>query len=267
MRLKLTLKIVGNKQLPLNYNYPLSATIYKLLQFGSPAFSEFLHEIGFQEKGKSYKLFSFALRFNKIPEINNNRFYLKSENVSLFISSPLIDTFIQNFIIGTFENQFIEINYNNINSKFVIEQVESLPAPIFSNTSKFTLLSPLVIATKKESNGKLIPRYFRYYDDINEINRVFNQNLINKYKLVHNKDYQGNGIKFSWDTNYIDKRLAANKKVTKLITVTKKGGIVTNIKANEIPFTLVGDIELIKIGYECGFGSQNSLGFGLADAN
>jgi len=267
MRLKLNLKIQDGKEIPLNYNYPLSAAIYKLLQFGSPTFSEFLHEVGFQEKGKSYKLFSFALRFNKIPKIDNNRFYLKSENLTLFISSPLVDSFIKNFLIGTFENQIIEINYNSIKAKFIIEQVEAIPNPIFKTTNYFTLLSPIVISTKKESNGKLIPHYFRYYDDINEINRVLNQNLINKYKLVNNRAYEGGLLKLSWDTDYIDKRLRKNKNVTKLIKVVKNDGITVNIKANEIPFTLSGDIELINIGYECGFGSQNSFGFGLVDTN
>lgn len=264
MRLKLTLKITGKYELPFNYNYPLSAAIYKLLQFGSSEFSEFLHEIGYQEKGKKYKLFSFALRFEKPPRIGNDRFYLKSDTIILFIGSPLIETFIKNVIAGTFNSQKLEIVSSNIKSEFMIEQVEALPNPIFQNKSSFTLLSPLVLATKKESNGKLIPHYFRYYNDINEINRVFNQNLINKYKLIYNKEYTGSYLKFSWDTDYIDRRLSKNKKVTKLISVVKNG-IVISIKANEIPFTLEGDKELMHVGYECGFGSQNSLGFGLAD--
>jgi len=290
MRLRLTLKITGTKELPLNYNYPLSAAIYKLLQFGSAEFSEFLHEIGYQEKGKTYKLFSFALRFEKPPKISNNRFYLKSDKIFLIISSPLIESFIKNFVIGTFQNQVIEVVSENIKTILAVEQVETLPEPKFENSMYFTLLSPLVLATKKKSqtrisqidtngkkqtrisrlslwgidtNEKLIPRYFRYYDDINEITRVFNQNLMNKYKLIHNSEYDGEPLKFQWDTEYIDKRLNQNKKVTKLISSTINGNVI-NIKANEIPFTLEGDVVLMKVGYECGFGSQNSLGFGLA---
>ncbi|MCF6270275.1 MAG: CRISPR-associated endoribonuclease Cas6 [Melioribacteraceae bacterium] len=263
MRLKLTLIISGKKELPLNYNYPLSAAIYKLLHFGSSEFSEFLHDIGYQEQGKTYKLFSFALRFEKPPRIKNNRFYLKSDKIFLIISSPLIESFIKNFVVGTFQNQIIEVVSENIKTILTVEQVETLLEPNYKNSMYFTLLSPLVLATKKESNGKLIPKYFRYYDDINEITRVFNQNLVNKYKLIHNLEYEGEPLKFRWDTEYIDRRLSKNKKVTKLISASIRGNII-NIKANEIPFTLEGNTDLMKVGYECGFGSQNSLGFGLA---
>ncbi len=264
MKLKLTLKIKGSRELPLNYNYPLSAAIYNLLQFGSAKFSEFLHDIGYQEKGKTYKLFSFALRFEKPPKISNNRFYLKSDIVFLIISSPLIESFIKNFVSGTFQNQVIEVVSENIKTILTVEQVETLPEPNFKNSMYFTLLSPLVLATKKESNGKLIPKYFRYYDDIHEITRVFNQNLMNKYKLIHNSEYVGELLKFQWDTEYIERRLNQNKKVTKLISALIHGNMIY-IKANEIPFTLEGNRDLMKVGYECGFGSQNSLGFGLAE--
>jgi CRISPR-associated endoribonuclease Cas6 len=37
------------------------------------------------------------------------------------------------------------------------------------------------------------------------------------------------------------------------------------IIANEIPFTLSGNSELIKVGYECGFGEKNSTGFGMVE--
>jgi CRISPR-associated endoribonuclease Cas6 len=30
------------------------------------------------------------------------------------------------------------------------------------------------------------------------------------------------------------------------------------------PFTLKGDTELMKIGYEAGYGEKNSMGFGMA---
>ena len=31
------------------------------------------------------------------------------------------------------------------------------------------------------------------------------------------------------------------------------------------PFHVIGAPELIHIGYECGFGDKNSMGFGMAD--
>ncbi len=264
MRLLLKLKTVNTNRITPNYYYPLAAAVYKLLRFGSKEFAEFLHSNGYKQTGKKYKLFSFALRLEKF-RIENQIIKLLEPKASLVISSPLVKKFIKNFIIGTFEEQKIEIYGNGIKTIFKIEQVESLKKFEPNTIHYFKLLSPMVIATRKESNGKLIPRYYRYYDDINEITRVLNQNLMNKYKIIYNKEYTGNYLTFNWDTEYIDKRLRQNKKVTKLINVEKKDGIKINIKANQIPFTVEGSKELIKVGYDCGFGQQNSLGFGLVD--
>ncbi len=264
MRLLLKLKTVNKNQLTSNYYYPLAAAVYKLLRFGSKEFAEFLHSKGYKQTGKTYKLFSFALRFDKF-RMQGQVINLLKPTANLIITSPLVKEFIQNFIIGSFEEQKIEIYGSGIKTVFEIEQVESLENPGLNNTHYLKFLSPLVLATKKESNGKLIPRYYRYYDDINEITRVLNQNLMNKYKIIYDKEYTGNTLKFSWDTEYIDKRLRQNKKVTKLIRIEKKNGLTINIKANQIPFTVEGSKELIKVGYDCGFGQQNSLGFGLVD--
>ncbi|MBN2244972.1 MAG: CRISPR-associated endoribonuclease Cas6, partial [Candidatus Aminicenantes bacterium] len=38
-----------------------------------------------------------------------------------------------------------------------------------------------------------------------------------------------------------------------------------NIKAFEAPFIIRANPELIKIGYQCGFGEKNSAGFGCVE--
>ena len=42
MRLVLKLKSIHSDRIAINYNYPLSASIYKLLRFSSNEFTEFL---------------------------------------------------------------------------------------------------------------------------------------------------------------------------------------------------------------------------------
>lgn len=262
MRLLLKLKIAPKEPfLSLNYNYPLSAAIYKLLKLGSAEFSEFLHSVGYKDSGKTYKLFTFALRFSKFQIINNS-IKLLEPKAELFISSPLIDNFIKNFVIGTFTEQKIEIIADDIKTSFSIEQMESLPEIQFSNKMKFVALSPLIISTKKEFNGNLKQYYFRYYDSIDEINRVLNVNLNNKYRILNNKDYKGDGVKIRWDKNYITLMEKKKKRLTKKITV-KKGKTSIDLIGNQLPFEIEGDPVLIKVGYECGFCEKNGLGFGF----
>lgn len=264
MRLQVKLKAFNAEVFPLNYYYPLSAAVYKLLQFGSPEFSEFLHEIGFPLEGKTYKLFNFSLQFDSF-KIENGHIRLLSPEAFLFISSPLVDDFVRNFVLGTFKQQYIEINNQGIGASFEIEQMESKPLPQFSESEKFYLRSPMVLSTHKIRNGKEEQHYFRYYDNINRISEVFNSNLINKYKLVHGENFEPEALRFTWDYDFIDQRLSKNKKVTKKISIKRPGERPVEVIANEIPFYLEGSPELMKIGYESGFGEKNSMGFGMAE--
>jgi CRISPR-associated endoribonuclease Cas6 len=262
MRLKLTLKSKDYSPLPLNHNYALSSAIYNLLRLGSPEFSNFLHSTGFKLNGHSYKLFSFALKFQDY-KIHNNTINFISPYAYLYIASPLIDDFIKNFVIGTFTDRQIEIYAEYIKCVLRIHQAELLPEPHLNNTTKFNLLSPLVLSTKKIHNGKLKQHFLNYDDDIFEINRIFNSNLKSKYNIIYDKEYSGDGVTLSWDQDYIDKAIRNKKRLTKKISITKDLGNPINIIAMKPNFSLKGDTTLMNVGCQCGFGEKNSMGFGM----
>ena len=264
MRLKLLLQCEGNTFLSLNYYYPLSAAVYNLLRFSSPEFSSFLHDIGYKLNGKRFKLFTYALRFEQF-KIQNSAIKFLSPNALLFISSPLTEEFIQNFVIGTFESQKIEIVSPNYKTIFSINQVESLPEIIFKDEMKFKLLSPMILSTKQVHKGKLKPYYLRYGDDPDEFNRIFNDNLRNKYEALTEKKPGNKTVSFNWDMDYIKKTELKHKRLTRKQTIKEGTPEETEVVGNLIPFTAKGDIDLIKVGYEVGFGSMNALGFGYAD--
>lgn len=264
MRLKLLLRANNTNKIALNYNYSLSSAIYKLLEFGSQEFSTFLHNIGYSVDKKSYKLFTFSLKLEK-NILDHNSLILISPRAELFITSPLIDDFIKNFVIGTFENRTIEIMSENIFTKFNIDQVEIIPEPIFSEQMHFKMMTPLVLSTYKLYAGRLNQYYFRYNDNIEEINRVFQQNLVNKYQVITNRTYSGNGIKISWDEKYIEDAIKKNKRLSKKVSIIKDINNPIDIIGIYCPFKVEGDIELIKVGYEAGFGEKNSMGFGMAE--
>jgi CRISPR-associated endoribonuclease Cas6 len=210
VRLVLQLDCDLNSSLPINYNYQLSSAIYSLLQFGSPDFSEFLHDNGFNIDGKKYKLFTFALRFEKI-ELKDNHLILKSPKIKLHISSPLIDTFIKNFVIGTFENKVIDITDKDQTISFRIITAEILPELSFSSNMKFTLLSPIILSTLVERNGKMQQYYLRP-NDTEDINRVLTKNLLNKKGLLNRNQTLNEYCKLNWDAEYIQKHKRVTKK-------------------------------------------------------
>jgi len=258
MRIKLFLE-AEDDTLTCNYNYSLSAAIYNFLRLGSPEFASFLHDIGYIHLGKNYKLFTFALRFENI-QIKNSTIKLNSKKVSLFITSPLIDDFIKSFILGVFEQKNITItSFYNI-FHFKIKQIEILPAVEYKNEMNFHLLSPIVLSIRKERNGEM-RQYFLRPEDEEDINRVLKQNLRNKYELINKKNAAEKELTLKWDEEFLRRHI----RVTKKITINENSKDAVDVIGIQAPFTIVGDPELIKVGYECGFGEKNSMGFGLAN--
>ncbi len=61
MRFKLTLQTLQYPAfLPFNYQYPLSSAIYKIIRSADKDFAAFLHNKGYGEGYKSFKLFTFS---------------------------------------------------------------------------------------------------------------------------------------------------------------------------------------------------------------
>jgi CRISPR-associated endoribonuclease Cas6 len=266
MRLKLILSPDNNSKLfPFNYNYHFSSAIYKLLQFGSPEFSEFLHESGYKIEGKSYKLFTFALEFSKKPFIIDNMISLREQKIYLHISSPLISGFIENFVMGTLHKGLIDIQIENLKLALYINEVTSLAEPEIKSEVKIHLLSPMVLSAGYFENEKIKEKYLLHTDNINTVTSTLNKNLINKFQLIHNQKYEGDLLKFNWDQKYINDRSSKNQKVTRKISIIKSGLRPVEIKANMIPFYLDGNPELIKVGLDTGFGAKNSMGFGMGE--
>lgn len=175
----------------------------------------------------------------------------------------MIDDFIKNLVIGTFSQRTIEIYSEFIPTTFYIEQAELLPYPTFTETMYFVMASPMVLSTPVILNGKMRAKYLRYDSDKELINRILQQNLINKYEAITNTKYNGKGIKLEWDNNYISECKRKNKKLSKKISIMKDVSNPIDVVGILCPFTITGDPELIKVGYECGFGEKNSIGFGM----
>ncbi|MBS3945861.1 MAG: CRISPR-associated endoribonuclease Cas6 [Melioribacter sp.] len=265
MRLLLKLSVNNSNKISLNYNYALSSAIYSLLKFGSPEFSSFLHQIGYKSDNKTYKLFTFTLKFES-TQLTNNYLSFNSPKAYLYISSPMIDDFIKNFVIGTFEQKKIELYSDYIKTVFNIDEAELIPPPNFNENMYFKMISPMVLSTYKIIDGDNSQYFFRYDDDINEINRVFNQNLLNKYQAINNREYVGSGIKLSWDIDFAIQSLKKGKRLSKKVLINKDINNPIDVIGIFCPFNVSGDSKLTKLGYECGFGEKNSMGFGMVAA-
>ena len=108
MRLKIKFGLSGKKQiLPLNYQYPISAWIYKVLSKADEEFTKILHNKGYMlENGKVFKLFTYSkLSFPKhtwkiIPK--SDRMEVWARNAWLTVSFQLPEQ-SEKFVMGLFK--------------------------------------------------------------------------------------------------------------------------------------------------------------------
>jgi CRISPR-associated endoribonuclease Cas6 len=251
MRLKLVFYSGLNAEIPINYNHFLTSAIYSYLAKDDKKYSSRLHGLN------SYKFFTFS--WLQVEKKKVERYFIKilSDKVLWYISSPSKE------FINTFANGLMKIGYLQIGSTlFELQQVEVLPEVDINSEMRFICLSPIVVTTKKYYNGKLVKYYYKPEDDQEEIAERIKNNLIKKYESFYNINVKGNDndnavvdITFNFDQRYLPK--------AKVLVHYVKGNLDIKIPAIMCPFAVKGNRELIKFGYECGFGELNSAGFGM----
>jgi CRISPR-associated endoribonuclease Cas6 len=265
VRIKLTLTPKDRScAIPINYQYPLSAAIYKILNSASPDYAAFLHEKGYiSPNRKPLKLFTFSRLWCPDMKRAGSTLVIRSQTSCHFqIASPMLEDFVQNFVIGLFQQQEIDIGGPQTVGKFAITQVETLAAPEFSPEEKFISLAPIVASAKHEHRGKETTYYIRPGDP--QLGDAIRKNLVQKFQTIYKKIPDDEQLTFSLDENYIQRK-GGYDKISKLITIKEGEEQETQIKCFIAPFALKGSTELMRVAYECGIGEKNSLGFGMIE--
>ena len=262
MRLKLTLRQQRPvEQIPLNYSYHLAAVIYNILSQSSYEFATVLHDRGYVQENKrqKFKYFTFSNLQIPVRTIERGKIVSRSREITLYLSSPKED-FLQHLIVGLFADGPLRIH----NALFEKQSIEKLPEPEWSESMTFSMLSPLAVSAYRDpSTGMNTKEYLRYDD--RRLPGILMHNLQAKYRGIYGNEPPESRIPFSitFESGYLKRMQDKGRSVEKLITIKDVNGRETRVKAIECPFTVTGHPELIKVGYECGFGENNSMGFGM----
>lgn len=250
MRVKLTFH--ASKQatlLPLNYNYAVASLIYSTLNKSSIDFAARLHDKGFDDEGRKFKLFTFSRLNTQRTRVVKDYLLLEDSKVSFQVSSPISD-FIEHFVTGLFQWE----TFNIAGADFYLENAETLAAPEFISQMDFRALSPITETTKEEG-----AKHARYLDLKDDWSKIIQHNLIHKHKALLGCSPSDESLRWIWDQDYIAE---AEKRGRRLSVLTDIHGI--KVRGWLAPFIVEGSRELIELGYEAGFGSRNSMGFGMA---
>ena len=120
MRILLTIRTEkSGSVIPVNYQYPLSAAIYKIIQKADSSYSGFLHEKGY---GKGFKLFTFSDLLTPF-KIIGDRLLFQTNTAQLTICFHLPRA-AENFIRGLFMSQQIVIADKTDKTVFAVQNVE-----------------------------------------------------------------------------------------------------------------------------------------------
>jgi len=262
MRIRLTLQPVTDRvRLSINYQYPLSAAIYKTLRQADPDYAIFLHEKGYPaSSGRAMKLFTFSLLRNEQARLRrtpNAAMLVSSRGAwNLEVGSPMQDEFVRHFVLGLFESSEIVIAGRGWRVAFRVEQVETLPCPTFSDRMRFQCLSPFSVSRPSENDGKFIPKYLLPEDP--ELSQRLRDNIVEKYGIIHGCVPADHSFLLCFENR--------DRPRTKLITLKEGTPQETKRRAIEGHFTLLGNPDLMQVAWECGLGEANSMGFGMVGA-
>lgn len=250
IRLKLSLTDRGRNILPINYQYELSSWIYKTINTGDPEFATWLHEKGYMNRQKQFKLFTFSNLDIPSRSVIKDRLIIHSENIFLTISL-MPNEAAQGFIVGLFRDREFSLGDRQSQVHFQVENIESLPEPEFSGRMTFHSLSPILVSTKKPEE-----RYVRYLSPEDDgYSQLLLANLKSKYSAFA-------GVQISDELVYF-KCLTTPKR--KCITIKAGTPEETQMIAYNYRFQIEANPELLRVGYYCGAGEKNSTGFGCVE--
>lgn len=254
MRIRLILSILGSDRiLPINYQYEFSAWIYKMLHFGDTGFAAWLHNRGYTNGKRAFKLFSFSNLDVERYKVFDDRFKMLSDEAGLVLTFH-IDEAVQHFISGLFRHQSFYIGDRKSRVRFEVQTVETLRQPGFEATMRFNALSPICVTRPVEKDGKLFAEYLAPGHP--EYKQRFFENLVTRYKAVHT---EVNG-RFDDVSDYHLK--VDGKPKSRLVKIKADTPQETRIRGYLYDFECTAPEELLRFGYEAGFAEKNSLGFG-----
>jgi len=247
MRLRVCLDNPAGTRLPINYQEWLTAAVYGLLAASDEGYARFLHDDGYaDEDGRCFKLFTFSWLRGTRRTVDGDILRFAPGPLEWLIASP-VEPFLTNLATGLLAAGALRVGPATI----PITQIEVLSTPPLTEKAAFTCLSPIVAALP-QPGGRT--RYLRPADG-DAFSEAVARNLRRKHRLLHGKPPADDRFALTFDPAYV----ARTGGGTKLITF--KG---IHLVGAFCPFTVSGSVDLMRVGYETGFGEKNAAGFGMA---
>jgi len=219
---------------------------------GDSEYGRFVHDEGYVLGGKAFKPFTHS--WLRIParnrRIDGYRLLIAPGQVGWIVSSPL-DDFLQPFASGLLQTGCLRIASETL----AIEEISAVSTPPIESPMRLTCLSPIV-ATLRRADGTT--QFLRPADDPDAFSEAIRKNLIAKHTALHGAPPADTSFSITFDPEYLAAHNGGTKKAT------NKGIDIVGILA---PCTAAGSLELLRLGYEAGYGTRGAQGFGCVEGH
>lgn len=273
MRFKIYLHSDLPQIIPINYQYPLSAWIYKVFNRADPLFSKWLHDHGYAFNGnRRFKLFTFSWLSTPRARMLRDRNALEVMPGEIHFSLSLqMEEAAAHFINGLFQDQEMQIAGPNTIGNFTVKRIEKLPEPVFSHESVvFECLSPINATEPLLKNGKLRAQYIHP----TECNypMLLHSNLIRRY-IAANQNLVGMLEEGGQYEALADLPFDSEHWKLELMSKPQKRGQIikegrpeqTQVIGYSYRFRLSAPQELLSFAWNAGLGEKGSIGFGCIE--
>jgi CRISPR-associated endoribonuclease Cas6 len=244
-----------SQRLTLNYQYPLSAAIYKIIQRSDAAYASFLHERGYRYGGKAFKFFTFS-DLRTPFYVKDDRLIMTTNTASVTVCFHIPDA-AENFIRGLFMDQQLDIADSKDKATFIVQQVIAEKIPVISNTSVILQpMSPIVVGRKNERGN---------YDYVSPEDADFAGLLINNLldKYAASFDVNENELQPLMKTIEVQPVFFNQPPRHRLLTI--KAGTLAETKVrgyDKFRLRMKAPDAVIKMALDSGLGMLNAMGMG-----
>lgn len=261
MQVRLTLEcLTPAPRIPLNYQYELSAWIYRVLREADAGYARFLHDEGYSYDGRAFKLFCFSNLDIPAYRIEGDRLHILCSEVFLLVRFCTFNT-VEGFVEGLFYRQKFWLGDQHSRIYFQVKRIEANPLDLPEGSEplrvRIRTRSPLLIARKRADSNcdEYLP------PDDPDFGTLLIENLLGKYRAFT----QGDPFE-RWQLSDIAFRLCPDRQArSKLVTLKSGTRQQTRVRGWMMDFEITAPRELIAIGMLAGWGRANSQGFGFGD--
>ncbi|MEJ5088903.1 CRISPR-associated endoribonuclease Cas6 [Sphingobacterium faecium] len=257
MQFKITLLSKSNSTIiPINYQYPLSSAIYKIIAKGDREYANFLHESGY---GKGFKLFCFS-QISCPFKIENDRLRLLNPELSFYVSFHLPET-MENFVKGLFQSETLDIADHKSKISFNVKSVESLPNRLTDYKENELInismkpLSPIVASMPRESgiSEYLAPSDPRFIESL-----IYNWR--SKIATCYNEQKASEALLLLETISFV------KSAKSRLITIKADAAEETKIKGWwNFGLKVTAERRFVELLLNSGIGRENSMGLGFVE--